>query len=63
MKAIRCREWGAPDTLRLEEAESPKLQPHQVRIRVRAAGVNFADTLMVGGPLPGQAAISFYARA
>jgi NADPH:quinone reductase len=49
MKAIRCREWGAPDTLRLEEAESPKLQPHQVRVRVRAAGVNFADTLMVGG--------------
>ena len=49
MKAIRCRAWGAPDTLRFEEAESPKLQPHQVRIRVRAAGVNFADTLMVGG--------------
>jgi hypothetical protein len=22
MKAIRCRAWGAPDTLRLEEAES-----------------------------------------
>src|SRR6201987_6253660 len=49
MKAIRCGAWGAPETLRLEEAESPKLQPHQVRIRVRAAGVNFADTLMVGG--------------
>ena len=49
MKAIRCREWGAPETLRLEEAESPKLQRHRVRIRVRAAGVNFADTLMVGG--------------
>ena len=49
MKAIRCREWGAPETLRLEEAESPELQPRQVRIRVRAAGVNFADTLMVGG--------------
>ena len=49
MKAIRCREWGAPGVLRLEEAESPSLQPHQVRIRVRAAGVNFADSLMVGG--------------
>src|SRR6202795_553675 len=49
MKAIRCREWGAPDVLRLEEAESPSLKPHQVRIRVRAAGVNFADSLMVGG--------------
>jgi NADPH:quinone reductase len=49
MKAVRCRAWGPPDTLRLEEVESPSLQPHQVRIRVRAAGVNFADTLMVGG--------------
>jgi NADPH:quinone reductase-like Zn-dependent oxidoreductase len=39
MKAIRCREWGAPGGLRLEEAESPSLEPHQVRIRVRAAGV------------------------
>ena len=49
MKAIRCREWGAPDVLRLEEAESPSLKRHQVRIRVHAAGVNFADSLMVGG--------------
>src|SRR3954471_15326424 len=49
MKAIRCREWGAPGVLRLEEAESPSLEPHQVRIRVRAAGVNFADSLMIGG--------------
>ena len=49
MKAIRCREWGAPGVLRLEEAKSPSLEPHQVRIRVRAAGVNFADSLMVGG--------------
>src|SRR5882672_5553465 len=49
MKAIRCRERGAPDGLRLEEAESPRLERHQVRIRVHAAGANFADSLMVGG--------------
>lgn len=49
MRAIRCRAWGAPEVLRLEEAASPDLRPRQVRIRVRAAGVNFADTLMVGG--------------
>src|SRR5258705_796329 len=48
MKAIH-REWGTPDTLRLEEAESPSLSPDEVRIRVRAAGVNFADTLMIAG--------------
>jgi NADPH2:quinone reductase len=49
MKAIRCRAWGAPETLRLEESENAQLQPQQVRIRAHAAGVNFADTLMVGG--------------
>jgi NADPH:quinone reductase len=49
MKAVRCRAFGPPEVLRHEEAESPALGPRQVRIRVRAAGVNFADSLMVGG--------------
>ena len=31
MKAIRCREWGAPDVLRLEEAESPSEAPRRRR--------------------------------
>ena len=35
--------------MRLEEAERQSLEPQQVRIRVRAAGGNFADSLMVGG--------------
>ena len=49
MKAVLCREWGAPDVLRLEDVARPELQPHEIRIRVHAAGVNFADSLMVGG--------------
>jgi NADPH2:quinone reductase len=49
MKAIVCREWGAPDVLRFEPVERRTLRPHEVRIRVRAAGVNFADSLMIGG--------------
>src|SRR5271157_5692226 len=49
MKAVLCREWGAPDVLRLEEIESRSLRPDDVRTRVRAAGVNFADSLMVAG--------------
>jgi NADPH2:quinone reductase len=49
MKAILCREWGTPDVLRLEDVERRELKPNQVRIRVHAAGVNFADSLMVGG--------------
>ena len=49
MKAVLCREWGGPESLRLEEIDSPPLRPDQVRIRVRACGVNFADTLLIAG--------------
>src|SRR5215472_7750693 len=49
MKAMLCRAWGAPDVLRLEDIPPQALRPGEVRIRVRAAGVNFADSLMIGG--------------
>src|SRR5712691_11413444 len=49
MKAILCREWGGPEGLRVEEVAPAPLGPTQVRIRVRAAGVNFADMLMIAG--------------
>ena len=49
MKAVLCREWGGPDSLRFEDAASPPLKPHEARIRVRACSVNFADTLMIAG--------------
>lgn len=49
MKAVRCHRWGAPDTLVAEDVPRPSVQPHEARIRVRAAGVNFADSLMIGG--------------
>jgi NADPH:quinone reductase len=58
MKAVLCRAFGEPGTLRVEEVESQPLENGQVRIRVRAAGVNFPDYLMVTGryqvkpPLP-----------
>ena len=58
MKAVLCREWGGPEILRLEDVAPRPLEPDQARIRVRAAGVNFADTLMIAGkyqvkpPLP-----------
>ena len=49
MKAVFCREWGGPDNLRFEEATSRPLKADEARIRVRACGVNFADTLMIAG--------------
>jgi NADPH2:quinone reductase len=56
MKAITCAAFGAP--LAVSDIAAPACAPGQVRIRVRAAGVNFADSLMIAGkyqeslPLP-----------
>jgi NADPH:quinone reductase len=58
MKVVLCHAFGEPDGLRVEEVEPQPLERGQVRIRVRAAGVNFPDYLMVTGryqvrpPLP-----------
>ncbi len=58
MQAIRVDAFGGPDAAKLADIAAPQAGPDQVRIRVRAAGVNFADTLMVKGvyqatpPLP-----------
>ncbi|MBT3811105.1 MAG: NADPH:quinone oxidoreductase family protein [Rhodospirillaceae bacterium] len=49
MRAIICKDWGDPDTLELGELPEPALGPGQVRIRMRAAGVNFADCVLVRG--------------
>jgi NADPH2:quinone reductase len=49
MYAITCEEWGEPHTLRWRESPRRPLAPGQARIRVRACGINFADTLMVAG--------------
>jgi NADPH2:quinone reductase len=44
MKAIRFSALGEPDVLRYEDAPDPAPPDDGVVIRVRAAGVNFADT-------------------
>jgi NADPH2:quinone reductase len=57
-RAVICRELGEPESLHLEEFASKPLAPGQARIRVRAAGLNYPDVLMVAGqyqhkpPLP-----------
>jgi NADPH2:quinone reductase len=49
MKAIVCHELTGPAALRLEEVAEPRPGPGQVRLRVRACGVNFADSLITRG--------------
>jgi len=57
-KAVVCRELGPPEKLRLETFVAAPLAPGQVRVAIRAAGVNFPDILMAAGeyqlkpPLP-----------
>lgn len=49
MRAVVCREWCEVDLLRVEDVSPPALTPDGVRIAIHAAGVNFADTLIVKG--------------
>ena len=58
MRAVLCKEWSGPEKLVVEEVAAPALRPGAVRIQIHAAGVNFADLLLVSGqyqekpPLP-----------
>jgi Zinc-binding dehydrogenase/Alcohol dehydrogenase GroES-like domain len=58
MRAVICREWCDPSGLRVEDVPAPPLAAGSVRIAVRTAGLNFADTLIIAGtyqikpPLP-----------
>ncbi|MDJ0937604.1 MAG: NADPH:quinone oxidoreductase family protein [Kiloniellales bacterium] len=49
MRAVVCRELSGPQSLSVEELPDPQPGPGEVAIAVAAAGVNFADTLMVTG--------------
>ena len=49
MKAIVCRELTGPAALRLEQVPEPSPGSGQIRVRVRACGVNFADSLITRG--------------
>jgi NADPH2:quinone reductase len=47
MRAIQCEEWGGPDQLRLRDIPDPAPKPGEVLVRIRAAGVNFPDVLII----------------
>ncbi|HST50847.1 MAG TPA: NADPH:quinone reductase [Pyrinomonadaceae bacterium] len=49
MKAIRVREFGGPEVLKMEDAPDPRAGAGQVVVRVRAAGVNPVDTYIRSG--------------
>ena len=49
MKAWRVHDWGEPETMKFEDVPTPEPGPGQVRILIRAAGLNFFDILQVQG--------------
>lgn len=47
--AVVCRELGPPESLAIEAFAQKALGAGQVRVAIRAAGINFPDVLMVAG--------------
>ena len=59
MKALLCRELGPVDALEMGERESPRPGPGELKIAVRACGINFADVLVVQGLYQERPALPF----
>jgi NADPH2:quinone reductase len=49
MRALLCRAFGPPSSLKVEEVEPTECGAHAVVVDVHAAGVNFPDTLIIAG--------------
>ncbi|MFE2643795.1 NADP-dependent oxidoreductase [Streptomyces nigra] len=52
MKAVGFFSFGSPEVLQVVDRDTPHAGPGEVRIRVRAAAVNPADTLIRSGASP-----------
>jgi NADPH:quinone reductase-like Zn-dependent oxidoreductase len=52
MRAVVITEHGAPEVLKVQEMPDPPVGPGEVRIAVKAAGINFADTVARVGLYP-----------
>lgn len=52
MKAIQIKEFGGPEVLKIEDVPLPEPGEGQVRVKIEAIGVNFADTAVRKGARP-----------
>ncbi|MGB0035293.1 MAG: NADPH:quinone reductase [Candidatus Acidiferrales bacterium] len=59
MKAIRVREFGGPEVLKLEEVPDPKPGAGQIVVRIQAAGVNPVEAYMRAGVYPRKPALPY----
>ena len=47
MKAVLCKQFGPPDSLVVEELDSPRAGPGEVVVSVKAESLNFPDVLII----------------
>ncbi|MEN3975252.1 NADPH:quinone oxidoreductase family protein [Emcibacter sp. SYSU 3D8] len=59
MRAIICREHGDLSVLKLEDVPDPVAGPGQALVRIRACGINFADSIMAAGKYQNQPELPF----
>ncbi len=59
MKAVLCKEWGPAESLVVEDVPARDPGPGEVRVRVKAAGVNFPDVLIIQKKYQMQPALPF----
>ena len=59
MRAIMCREHGDLSVLKLETVPDPVPGPGQALVRIRACGINFADSIMAAGRYQNQPELPF----
>src|SRR5690348_7350704 len=49
MKALLCTRYGTPDDLEIADIADPKAGPGEAVVNIRAAALNFFDTLIIAG--------------
>jgi NADPH2:quinone reductase len=59
MKALLCNHYGTPDDLELTDVPEPVPKPGQAVVRIKAAALNFFDTLIIAGKYQTKPAFPF----
>jgi NADPH2:quinone reductase len=59
MKALLCTHYGTPDDLELADIPEPKPEPGEAVVRIKAAALNFFDTLIIAGKYQTKPAFPF----
>jgi len=59
MKAVLCTHYGAPDELEIRDVPDPVAGPGEAIVAVKAAALNFFDTLIIAGKYQTKPAFPF----